>query len=234
VSRWATGRLVRAVRAGDWARATTAVGERADPDVGLTARVAGQAGKVTAPVLFWALAAGAGGLVQALLLAGASVTHRLAVTPDRGQALGQTALDWVTREADLLALLRAGLGQFTACGNDARDSVLHIAASHGWLEAARFVVERTGMVEVRNGFGQTPLHAVVRAPRLPRERLYLRRMIDYLVEAGAPLEARDEVGDTPLATAMTHAPQLVRALLKAGADLTALAEPARQAALALS
>lgn len=213
----ATRRLRRATRIGDWTSVILAVVDQADPNTWVRRCPVGTSSAIEAPVLFWALEAGESAAVEALLLAGASVTVRR--TTDAHEAShGETALDWVRKEADLLALLRAGLGQFVPCGNAYRDSVLHVASEHGWVEAVRYVVRCNGMVEVRNHVGHTPLHALVRCPHPPRERIYLRRTLTFLVKAGASLEARDHQGLTPLDHALLHNPGMVRFLVEAGAD----------------
>lgn len=218
---WSTRRLRRAARVGDWTAVVLAAVDQADPNTWVRRCPAGSSSVIEAPVLFWALEAGESAAVEALLLAGASVTvRRPANALDASQ--GETALDWVRKEADLLALLRAGLGQFVPCGNVYRDSVLHVASEHGWVNAVRHVVRCNGMVEVRNHVGHTPLHALVRRPHPPRERIHLRRTLAFLVEAGASLEARDHQGLTPLDHAQLHNPGMVRFLVEAGAEPSAL------------
>lgn len=213
---------MRAVRDDLWADALKAIAAHADPDVVIHKAPDPNQAPISAPAIFWALQAGQNDVVQALLASNACITTRLARQDHEPTTHGQTVLDWVRCEADLLSLLKAGLGQFVPCGNTMRDTSLHVAAEFGWVEAVRHIVECSGMIEVRNALGQTPLHALVRHPKRPRDRHKLRQTIEYLVNAGAKTEVRDHEGKTPVQLAAHCFPAMVRSLVRAGADSSTL------------
>jgi ankyrin repeat protein len=208
------------VRAGRWADAEAALGRRADANLWVQRPRTITGLKTSAPVLFWALEAGESALVRALLAENASLQVRLpAVGSDRATH-GETVLDWVSREADFLALLGAGLAWYQAGGAVTRDMAGHVAAAHGWVRGLIWLARHGALMDVRNGQGQTLLHAAVRQAVPPRLRSGVRTTLEALVRAGTPLEAIDHQGDTALVVAARHTPELVPTLVRLGATLS--------------
>lgn len=91
---------------------------------------------------------------------------------------------------------------------------LHQAAVHGDADlVARLIAEGADPAAVDNAL-ITPLHMACQQGHIEATRL--------LLNAGAPVDARDSFGKTPLARAVFSfqggEPELIRLLLKAGAD----------------
>lgn len=214
-SRWASRRLVRALKRGSVDDALDAIDQKADPNTRMAWTFANHGECMRAPVLFVALDMRSSALVEMLLEGKASVDERAHTdvpTPGRGLSV----LDVVRRQDDMLRLLQAGVMWHQPCGNAQRDLALHVAAAQGWPEAVAWLIRRGAHLDVRNGEGQTPLHAAVRFPldRLTRARR--QATVRALIRAGAPLDALDQRGWTAAQTALRHCPELLPALIEGG------------------
>lgn len=86
---------------------------------------------------------------------------------------------------------------------------IHAAAGMDMLERLQELVEADpGQVNLRGGDGQTPLHFAAS-----------RRIVEYLLEHGAELDARDlDHGSTPAQYMVKDRPELCRLLLEHGAE----------------
>ena len=92
--------------------------------------------------------------------------------------------------------------------NTADETPLMMAALRGNLVVAKKLIER-GAAPRRDGW--TPLHYAASGPSTP--------LVEWLLERGAPLEARSPNGTTPLMMAARYGPEdSALALLKHGAD----------------
>lgn len=101
-----------------------------------------------------------------------------------------------------------------AAGLHDRSEALLVAANYGDLPAAKYLYENGADIEIVDDSGKTPL---LIAAAEARTQVGL-----YLIEAGANIEARDNIFlNTPLLLASKYGDfDLVRALVDAGADLT--------------
>lgn len=117
-----------------------------------------------------------------------------------------------TEISTLARFLEAGLA--VDARNYEDETLLMVATSIGWLEAARLLVEKGADVWARNGYGDTALHLASHV-----------KMCRYLVEeCGADVNACNRDGYTPLfLNVVGHvcsccSEALVGALLRLGAD----------------
>jgi ankyrin repeat protein len=149
-------------------------------------------------------------VVRSLLAKGAAVNAR----NDGGQTpLHLACLDAKTSSPevpDLLLLQGAEVNAVDEAGN----TPLHEAAQAGRPELVGKLLAQRADVTVQNHDGRTPLHLAANA-----------EVAALLVKAGAKLEARDECGRTPLATAvLSGTAAVVEALLASGADVRVVDE----------
>lgn len=78
---------------------------------------------------------------------------------------------------------------------------LHLASSHGILEAARLLLERGATVDAKNVHGQTPLHLVSQCADFCHENSEVARL---LLEIGMDANVRDNRLAAPLHFAYSH------------------------------
>jgi ankyrin repeat protein len=114
------------------------------------------------------------------------------------------------------------------------DTPLQVAAASGWHRIVTFLLDHKADMNVRDCYGQSPLHEVVslrRSPRTCGEDTAPGATRDYvatvkaLLDGGAELEARFMGGTTPLLLAAERGDKaLVELLLARGADVHAVAE----------
>jgi uncharacterized protein len=115
--------------------------------------------------------------------------------------------------ADRLAILLKGRNHIVNTCSPEGWTPLALASYFGWPPAARLLLSVGADINARsrNDNQNTPLHAAVAGKR--------QEMVDFLIEAGADLNARDGRGWTPLNLAAHEGPPgLVESLLAAGAD----------------
>ena len=104
--------------------------------------------------------------------------------------------------------------------NQAGWTPLHRACFNGHLDVATFLLEKleaarvpSKVVHAANNFGSTPLHVAIPNGHLD--------VVELLVQRGAPLEALNASGDSPLHFAVVcRQPAIVRFLLAENADAT--------------
>ena len=129
-------------------------------------------------------------------------------------------LSWCDADVELIAIALSHGRRATARDADGQ-TPLHLAAegnSHAGVITA--LVESGADIDAKDDAGNTPLLHGAHFNSTPA-------VIDSLVESGADLEARDAEGDTPLiVAARRNSPQIVQALLAAGADVHADRRPA--------
>lgn len=217
-SRWATRHLARALAQGCLDDAVAAIQRQANPNIRVPGRLADSGPLLDLPALFVALVLRHTPLIEGLLEARASVDDRVRES-HQSSTQGWTVLDAVQRQEDLLRLLRAGLMWHQPCGNSWRDVALHVAASRGWPEAIAWLAQRGADLDVRNGHGQTPLHAAVRTALDVGTQARRQATIRHLVRSGSALELKDHQGRTPAQTALLYCPELLPVLVECGAAL---------------
>ncbi|XP_063216544.1 ankyrin repeat domain-containing protein 65-like isoform X2 [Bacillus rossius redtenbacheri] len=148
------------------------------------------------------------------------------------------------RAALLRLLLRHGLAASAAADEHERQSMLHVAAAHGRLPAARLLLARGADLHARNRYSNTPLVEAAAGSHLALVRLLLARGADvnsaggdgrtalhaatlhghlavaeFLAAAGADVDARDRWGQTALHLAASAGQSAAaRLLLALGAD----------------
>ena len=93
-----------------------------------------------------------------------------------------------------VALLAAGADVSLLCGW-LKESVVHVAARHGLVEALRAVIEH-GDVDAVDREQYTALHVAVQSNQ--------GGTTDVLIVAGANIEARTRFGETPLHVAVSE------------------------------
>jgi ankyrin repeat protein len=100
---------------------------------------------------------------------------------------------------------------------------LHVACLQGNTDMVKFLLSAgasTAALELGKTKTATPLHMLSNADQATPEDMI--QMAQLLIDAKAPLEAKDHDGITPLHAACFHSkPDLVRVLLAAGADVHA-------------
>lgn len=141
----------------------------------------------------------------------------------QGSAITQLHLAAFKNETKKIKLLLQQHGDI-AGAQDSEDNIpLHIAALHGNIEAVTILLEaKKSSVLARNNFGETPLHLAVKGWHKKKQNLL--PIVKILIEAGAPLNAKDngEVnrkGDTPLHLAVQYAHvEVMKVLLGAAAN----------------
>jgi len=98
--------------------------------------------------------------------------------------------------------------------NEEGQTLLHEAASEGYYNAVKKLLQKGSNVNAKNANGETPLHASVWGGN-PRVTM-------LLIDAGADVNAKDDSGKTPLHTAARKGfPEVACILLDAGADVNA-------------
>jgi len=102
----------------------------------------------------------------------------------------------------------------------AGDTALHVAAAAHHRDLAEALVARGAAVRARNRRGAEPLHyAADGGPSEERDSEEQRRVISYLIEAGADPNAMDKSGVAPLHRAVRNrASAAVEVLISSGAD----------------
>lgn len=107
-------------------------------------------------------------------------------------------------------------------------TALHLAAGSFFperIEIAGMLVAATADVNTRDRQGETPLHYAVkdyRSPMTPLSREDRSKMLQFLLDNGAHIDAPDNKGTTPLMLAVrTNNVPAAAFLLQAGADHTA-------------
>lgn len=107
-------------------------------------------------------------------------------------------------------------------------TALHIAAGSFFAERidiASMLIAGTADVNARNSQGETPLHYAIkdyRSPMTPITREDRSKMLQFLLDNGAHIDAPDNKGTTPLMLAVrTNNVPAITFLLQAGADHTA-------------
>lgn len=124
-------------------------------------------------------------------------------------------LSWCDADGELIAIVLSH-GHRATARNAGGQTPLHLAAegnSHAGVITA--LVESGADIEAKDDAGNTPRLHGAHFNSNPA-------VIDSLVESGADLEARDAEGNTPLiVAARRNSPQVVQALLAAGADIRA-------------
>lgn len=131
-------------------------------------------------------------IVREALAAGADVNS--AQTKKR---FSETPLHYVLVQASgagrsidvLSALIEAG-ADLQRKNTDGGDSALHLAASDGWVEAVRVLLDGGAEIEARNDSGWTPLHWACFTCADDAAKL--------LIERGADVNAKSIAGQTPL------------------------------------
>jgi ankyrin repeat protein len=99
------------------------------------------------------------------------------------------------------------------------DNLLNAAAQYDNLDAATFLIANGRDASSQGEGGTTALHAAAKDGRI--------RMIEYLLMAGASIDAADRDGHTPLGIALAHNQPAVADLLKEkGASASASPDPA--------
>lgn len=100
---------------------------------------------------------------------------------------------------------------------------MHLAASYGFYECAKALIEGGARVGLADGYGDTPLHHVCRDDYMTE--LEKEKMIKFLLAHGAEVDARNLRGQAPLHVACNVYGANSReggagaaALLKGGAD----------------
>lgn len=113
---------------------------------------------------------------------------------DRNRS-GETPLHWlaIERQAEGVRMLLAAGADANTVANDG-DGVLADAAGLGAVEVCRLLLAHGADPNRRGSFSDTPLHAAARHTPEPD-------VLDVLVAAGAELEARDGIEQTPLQNA---------------------------------
>ena len=87
------------------------------------------------------------------------------------------------------------------------------AADKGNLEIVRALVEANADLEAQNVHGSSPLHAAISGNRL--------EVVQYLLQKGANLESNKNGGTALMTAALMTRTEIVRVLIKAGADVNA-------------
>ena len=183
-------------------------------------------------------------LVKCILAAG--------VSPDATDYVGNPVLCMtasLSGSARCLKALLDGGANVCAVKSDGGFTALHRASQYGRTENVRLLIKSKAPLEARSVLGRTPLMAAVREGHVECCKVLLRAgastharandgseclhfavqiecpapMIDLLLDAGADLEARDNVEATPLHDAASLGRGAsVRHLLDRGADLNAV------------
>jgi ankyrin repeat protein len=130
--------------------------------------------------------------------------------------VGETPLHWLVVENELdgvRLLIERGADLNT---NTANGSPLHSAASLGYLEMVGLLLKHNANIAARDRISNdTPLHWAAR-------HACNDGVIDLLIDAGADVEARNNLGDTPLLEAVSFAKTAnIRKLLARGANARA-------------
>lgn len=161
---------------------------------------------------------------------------------------GQTPLHWaVQNEQPRLTSFWIDSGAPLAATNSAGQTALHLAAVKGFVEQVKILLAARAPVDVRDTNGWTPLDAAIHAKQQNAIRLLLEAdgvtphpersvsiglheaaetgnlaVLSALTETRTNLEARNELGFTPLQLAVTHGHLAAAALLvDKGADINA-------------
>uniref|UniRef100_A0A7S3ANI3 JmjC domain-containing protein n=1 Tax=Haptolina ericina TaxID=156174 RepID=A0A7S3ANI3_9EUKA len=98
-----------------------------------------------------------------------------------------------------------------------RERPLYVAASCGHVRVVRLLLAHGALVTARNWYGQQPLHAAASSADAGADEC-----LALLLEGGAPADAADDRGETPLLLAVQSGRAAsVRRLIEAGASLHA-------------
>lgn len=90
--------------------------------------------------------------------------------------------------------------------------LLHLAAAFDYPRVAEVLLRRRARFDMKNAYGETPLHRAARKNSLG--------VMELLIYAGADMNLRDNTGKTPLfLAAAKDCPEAVRLLLENGAGL---------------
>lgn len=223
--RWTTWRLPRrALRASDLPHA--ALGGDAEAvskllELGFPIDTRDAAG---ATALLRACGAGYADVVQRLLDAGADVTAAA-----QSGATPLSAAISARQEAVVGALLERGVKIDQPLPSDA--TALMVAAALGFPEIVEALLERGADAALTDARGHTALHAAAGFSFDSRDSLRCRRLLDALIKHGAPIDAVDGEGATPLLLLLgaqskpgrtnddTHLGALLPVLLDAGAAI---------------
>ena len=144
------------------------------------------------------------------------------VAADQGEELR-----WAVRLDDLEKLkgmVREG-ADVNAQGGFADETPLHVAAKHGRLKAAQYLVSQGANVTSKAHHGQTPLHDAAWHGHLG--------LAKYLVHHGAPVNEKDREGYVPLKDAAVNGHlRVVQYLLGQGAQFSKAGSGGRLRAMA--
>jgi ankyrin repeat protein len=81
-------------------------------------------------------------------------------------------------------------GNINAVIDEKKNTVLHLAAAHGYIEVVKALLQKKAKINARARNGITPLHMAVRNNQI--------KIIKLLLEHGAKVDARDNYGKTAL------------------------------------
>jgi len=141
---------------------------------------------VITPLIAAAMTGGNIGVIKQLFQYGAD--------PNLGHPLSEALRNFKDKKTpdNLVAdSLVAGGAQVDSPDTARRRTLLHLYAAHEEIQAVAWLLNNGASVSARTLDGRMPLH-------LAADRNNGTKVIEQLLEAGADINARDEVGNTPL------------------------------------
>jgi len=180
--------------------------------------------------LMYAAAYGSIDAMKLLLGAGAAVNSK--------NAFGATALMWCANDFAKVGLLVEKGADVNARSKQGRTPLVIAAAHSGNFEVVKFLVEHGANLSNRKSAAEEHAAAAPEASGLPASRKTASSVLAeaadandtetlrYLIEKGADVDARNEIGDTPLLLAASYGNvEIVKLLLTKGADVNAVDAP---------
>jgi len=123
----------------------------------------------------------------------------------------------VATEQKLIAKVEAIIKQganINAVQNPKKQTLLHLAAGSGYVEAVQLLLDNNANVDARDLLNGTPLHRAVQKGHV--------NVVEILIKYGADIEARHKGGHTPLYMAInakSNRIEVMSLLLSAGASV---------------